>query len=299
MVVMNGDVDRKIVCEIPISVLSDTRVERAFVFKFDTENGLTTTFSTESESPTESVTCPAMETCPSAQTCPPPQTCPNCEVCPTTTAQNTEVTCEIVPDPITCPQPVTCPERITCPESTTVGISSDPTPPPTPPPSTTTPTIYPEFNDFCRTTQPYPSAITTLENILQEKNAQFSESIGSLQVSIIHTNTLYNETSPKTCSGFYCYPEWGRASHVHLYIKDDEDQKIKQNDFDFASVDDQLFEVYNYYWSPDENLESGNYTVELWNMETSFWNELNYGYFYGKYVKFIEKENYSWFHHQI
>ena len=40
MVVMNGDVDGRIVCEIPISVLSDTRLERAFVFNFNSESGL-------------------------------------------------------------------------------------------------------------------------------------------------------------------------------------------------------------------------------------------------------------------
>ena len=65
---------------------------------------------------------------------------------------------------------------------------------------------------------------------------------------------------------------------------------MKENNYDFAAADDQLFGVKNYYWSADENLDSGNYTVELWNMETSFWNELNYGYFYGMYVKFIEQE---------
>ena len=39
MVVMNGDVDGRIVCEIPISVLSDTRLERAFFFDFENESG--------------------------------------------------------------------------------------------------------------------------------------------------------------------------------------------------------------------------------------------------------------------
>ena len=201
------------------------------------------------------------------QTCPPEKTCP-------------EITCpEITCPEMTC-QETTCPE-ITCPEITTTSSSS------------VTPNspneIYPEFSDMCRTSAPYPKIIDDLESILQNKSANVSTTVGSLQVSIIHVNTLFNDSLPKTCEGFYCYPEWGRASHVHLYIKDDADDYVKLNQYDFASADDQLLEAYNYYWSADEELASQNLTVELWNMETSMWNDLNYGYFYFDYIEYHDE----------
>lgn len=134
MVVMNGNIENKIVCEIPISVLSDTRLEKAFKFYFDNEelNVSSTTTEEVTEITSSVFTCPEV-TCPELVTCPPIVTCPAEKTCPPQITCAPEKTCPPIQtcpevstvETVTCPEPVTCPEITTTQESTTQNSVND------------------------------------------------------------------------------------------------------------------------------------------------------------------------------